>query len=725
MKKVILLMSLVVLGVACKKEIQKNTSLTQKYELNNDADQLQDRFFETVEDIAVEMESADRNALQWLHLAHLESPSANNANMAVADIKVANQYAYVLFKANNSSTSVIDVVDLSDEDIPLLVSSLRLNQAALSSMVVTETEVVAIGQTERKEKALYRIGLELGKLTTKVSLEAAPDLGSLSLKGQDIFLNSENGSWLVSADDLSSSKLSEQVELQNQKVVYKDHVIGLTPSSELAISKTTEKGSASESILPIKTQKFVEHSQYLLIADAYGQVNIVEGISPLEYNKCKGKKKGKKDKRDKKRKDRDDEKKKGDKKACEADVEVEFDGCSGLEIRSSKDLSNIVLDLAPEGPGSEDVKFDGLSGKFKAIDYSSDVVGVWVKSGCNQSGDCPGCGEYFSNDDCDGNDDDDDDDSGDDDDDDDNSYGCDCEGRMQSFSFFYDGPSGATIVAKDKKQSYVITTITNAQNGSTYLISGANSGNDHRLESQTYLGTSGGEFYNIHTSCSENIIDNVYGPFTIVGYTDGAGSTCETTNPPVTAQKLSECTVVGADPGYAFFQAVWLDDFFKDPTNGNLFDRGYRFEGGSGVFKELPDGRAVLYGEIYSPNYPNNRWDMTVYFKGKSTWAEWSAQGKTFKQGAGYIDGAHEDWTYYMMDETKSNVMVGLGDNAGFISNLTQRPSDGSMGFQIGEGGANDKNSAFGMAGWFFYEHPDGSIKKADWNLDVVNCVEQ
>ncbi len=664
MKKVILLMSLVVLGVACKKEIQKNTSLTQKYELNNDADQLQDRFFETVEDIAVEMESADRNALQWLHLAHLESPSANNANMAVADIKVANQYAYVLFKANNSSTSVIDVVDLSDEDIPLLVSSLRLNQAALSSMVVTETEVVAIGQTERKEKALYRIGLELGKLTTKVSLEAAPDLGSLSLKGQDIFLNSENGSWLVSADDLSSSKLSEQVELQNQKVVYKDHAIGLTPGSELSISKTTEKGSASESILPIKTQKFVEHSQYLLIADAYGQVNIVEGISPLEYNKCKGKKKGKKDKRDKKRKDRDDEKKKNDKKACEADVDVEFDGCSGLEIRSSKDLSNIVLDLAPEGPGSEDVKFDGLSGKFKAIDYSSEVVGVWVKSGCNQSGDCPGCGEYFSNDDCD-------------------------------------------------------------ENGSTYLISGANSGNDHRLESQTYLGTSGGEFYNIHTSCSENIIDNVYGPFTIVGYTDGAGSTCETTNPPVTAQKLSECTVVGADPGYAFFQAVWLDDFFKDPTNGNLFDRGYRFEGGSGVFKELPDGRAVLYGEIYSPNYPNNRWDMTVYFKGKSTWAEWSAQGKTFKQGAGYIDGAHEDWTYYMMDETKSNVMVGLGDNAGFISNLTQRPSDGSMGFQIGEGGANDKNSAFGMAGWFFYEHPDGSIKKADWNLDVVNCVEQ
>ena len=76
-----------------------------------------------------------------------------------------------------------------------------------------------------------------------------------------------------------------------------------------------------------------------------------------------------------------------------------------------------------------------------------------------------------------------------------------------------------------------------------------------------------------------------------------------------------------------------------------------------------------------------------------------------------------------MMDESRNNVMIGLGDNAGFTSVLTQRPSNLMMGFQIGEGGANDKNSAYGMAGWFYYTHPDGSIKHADWNLDVVNCT--
>ncbi|MGB0165380.1 MAG: hypothetical protein ACPF8V_00875, partial [Luteibaculum sp.] len=75
----------------------------------------------------------------------------------------------------------------------------------------------------------------------------------------------------------------------------------------------------------------------------------------------------------------------------------------------------------------------------------------------------------------------------------------------------------------------------------------------------------------------------------------------------------------------------------------------------------LPDGRAVLNGEIYSPNYPGNRFDMTVYFRAKSNWTEWQAMGRGAKtDGNGYVPGSHENWTYYEVDESKNNVMIGL-----------------------------------------------------------------
>ncbi len=63
--------------------------------------------------------------------------------------------------------------------------------------------------------------------------------------------------------------------------------------------------------------------------------------------------------------------------------------CSEVCATSNKDLSNIVRDV-----GGTHVKTDNLSGATLCLD-STDVSTLWVKSGCNASGDGPGYGERF------------------------------------------------------------------------------------------------------------------------------------------------------------------------------------------------------------------------------------------------------------------------------------------------------------------------------------------
>jgi hypothetical protein len=66
-------------------------------------------------------------------------------------------------------------------------------------------------------------------------------------------------------------------------------------------------------------------------------------------------------------------------------------------VTSTKDLSNVVLEFAD---GTHQ-KFDGLSsysGTFSGTEGNSnkEIVGVWIKSGCYQSNDGPGYGEYLA-----------------------------------------------------------------------------------------------------------------------------------------------------------------------------------------------------------------------------------------------------------------------------------------------------------------------------------------
>ena len=84
----------------------------------------------------------------------------------------------------------------------------------------------------------------------------------------------------------------------------------------------------------------------------------------------------------------------GDCSGCNSEITVTFDGCDDcVDVTSCKDLSNVVLLLCD----STEFKFDNLNqgqtGTFCSPD-GQDILGVWVKSGCNLSGDGPGYGTY-------------------------------------------------------------------------------------------------------------------------------------------------------------------------------------------------------------------------------------------------------------------------------------------------------------------------------------------
>ena len=104
---------------------------------------------------------------------------------------------------------------------------------------------------------------------------------------------------------------------------------------------------------------------------------------------------------------------------------------------------------------------------------------------------------------------------------------CGCEGKMQNFTVEYTGPAGATVTAydDDDESAILIATYTNVSQGAILFISGEGlSGDD--LEPRTYLYVDGGNEADIHTSCSQNILDMTFGDFTVLGFTDGQGDQC-------------------------------------------------------------------------------------------------------------------------------------------------------------------------------------------------------
>ena len=108
------------------------------------------------------------------------------------------------------------------------------------------------------------------------------------------------------------------------------------------------------------------------------------------------------------------------------------------------------------------------------------------------------------------------------------SQNCDCEGRMREFTVSYSGSNNAKVYARTgSKYSHWncknLSTFTNVQDGDNLTISG--NWKSGRLGPKTWL-TIGGVRYEIHTSCSEDILGKTFGPFTVTSYVDGDGNYC-------------------------------------------------------------------------------------------------------------------------------------------------------------------------------------------------------
>ncbi len=104
---------------------------------------------------------------------------------------------------------------------------------------------------------------------------------------------------------------------------------------------------------------------------------------------------------------------------------------------------------------------------------------------------------------------------------------CPCNGKMQSFTVVYSGSGITTLGLYDKGkkgQSHAFKyDIPNVAPGSTVVFNGFDSRG--RFGAKSYVDVNGTK-YEIHTSCSQDILGLIAGPLTVVAYTDGDGVPC-------------------------------------------------------------------------------------------------------------------------------------------------------------------------------------------------------
>ncbi len=147
------------------------------------------------------------------------------------------------------------------------------------------------------------------------------------------------------------------------------------------------------------------------------------------------------------------------------------------------------------------------------------------------------------------------------------------------------------------------------------------------------------------------------------------------------------------------------------------------FDNNSGSFTRLEDGKAKITGIVSNRNDSDDQWRIEFYLSDAMTWTEWSAAGRSYKDEAGLAGNSYQNWTYYIMDENKESRLIGLGDNDGEEKTLYHKPSDYHFGFQVGDA-ANNKNSNYGLSGWFSYKNYRGQWVQGDLNLDLENCQD-
>lgn len=154
----------------------------------------------------------------------------------------------------------------------------------------------------------------------------------------------------------------------------------------------------------------------------------------------------------------------------------------------------------------------------------------------------------------------------------------------------------------------------------------------------------------------------------------------------------------------------------------------YQLVEGSATMTNNGDGTLTLTGRLVNAVDPTSGFDFNVTFGNELDWAGWSSQSfpTGFKGDCGGIGANHEDWVYYILQNTNGYELTGWGGYAGSQINLTHAPANNYFGFQLGVG-ANNYNGANGFGGWFNYSgnFNGGMVTGAgDFAFEIDCCIE-
>ncbi len=120
-------------------------------------------------------------------------------------------------------------------------------------------------------------------------------------------------------------------------------------------------------------------------------------------------------------------------------------------------------------------------------------------------------------------------------------------------------------------------------------------------------------------------------------------------------------------------------------------------------FDKFADGTCHIYGDMYNQAESDYGFYIDVWFRDRRTWDEWMPLGRWWKGDEVDVQDNYEDWDYYVMDESKTNQLVGLGAYEGSLLSLSHKPSNHYYGLQVGLA-ANDQDADYGFSCWMFYE---------------------
>ena len=143
--------------------------------------------------------------------------------------------------------------------------------------------------------------------------------------------------------------------------------------------------------------------------------------------------------------------------------------------------------------------------------------------------------------------------------------------------------------------------------------------------------------------------------------------------------------------------ALWLGNF--ESTGRGASD--HFLPGPDGVqLSVFANGTARIEGRVINDTDADQQFDLDLFLQYGQDHNSWTAQGRLPKDDLGLE--AYFDWTYFEVVDTLSR-LEGAGAYEGDVLYLDHMPVTRMFGFQLGADGANNRNTNFGISGWFWY----------------------